>query len=93
MVTIKQDKYLGLKRKLLDISININTLIEMVEKERPCPKILCQINIIQKQLQELKSTLFIRQIYESTLIIQNNSKVSVQLHELAILRELFGEKI
>lgn len=76
------------RRILLDISANIKILIEMVEQEQPCPQILCHITAIKKQLQKLKIDLFICQINQSTLIIQNNSDVFVQLRELDKLREL-----
>jgi DNA-binding FrmR family transcriptional regulator len=88
----KQEKSLLVEQKIIEISTNINSLIEMVEHEFPCTKLLCQINSIQWQLQELKSTLFIREINECTATIQNNSEVSVQFRELAKLRDLFEEK-
>lgn len=93
MGVIIQEKTLGLNRRILNISKDAKTLIVMVEREQPCTKILHQINTIQQQLQELKSTLLIRQIYVSTSIIENTSEISVQLHELAKLKDLFGAKI
>lgn len=92
MVIMKQEKTLALDRKLMNISTNVKTLIEMVERGIPCKEILRHIDTIQDQLKELKSVLFVRQIYECTSTIQNNPEVSVQLQELAKLRDLFGEK-
>ncbi len=86
---MKPDEHSEILKRLRCAAGHLNAVIEMAETEKPCERVLHQLNAVQAALDAAGLRMLMCQVKESEALILNSSSSNERADELKRLQTLY----